>query len=153
MGNMCLYVSLANIFPAAQLTMATVITMHVCNDAGKTVANPGMYDLHQAAGLLYTPICPVWMCLGRYSTVYSLYTRISHAERIVLLKKIEFCYHFKHLSIDIRTHCQSGFLQWVSLVMIKVVCIGLKKKSFRSRWFFSPCGWKQDKERFINMDV
>lgn len=70
-----------------------------------------------------------------------------------LVEKIEFCYHFKHLSNDIHTHCQSGFLQWVSLVMIKVVCIGLKKKSFRSRWFFSPCGWKQDKERFINMDV
>lgn len=56
---MCLYVSLANIFPAAQLTMATVITMHVSNDAGKTVANLGKSALHQVAGLLGTLIRPV----------------------------------------------------------------------------------------------
>lgn len=68
MGNMCLYVSLANIFPAAQLTMATVITMHVCNDAGKTVANLGKYDLLRAASLLGTPILyAVWACLVVYS--------------------------------------------------------------------------------------
>lgn len=59
MGNMCLYVSLANIFPAAQLTMATVIIMHVCNDAGKTVANPLKYDLNQDASLLSSPIYSV----------------------------------------------------------------------------------------------
>lgn len=64
---MCLYVSLANIFPAAQLTIATVITMHVCNDAGKTVANLGKYDLHQATSLLGTLICPVRTCLARCS--------------------------------------------------------------------------------------